>query len=166
MSTQENLQTAFAGESQANRKYLAFAAKADAEGFPQIARLFRAAAAAETVHALAHFRALGGIGDTKSNLQAAVEGEGYEFKEMYPPFVAEAEAAGEKAALISFRNALAVEKTHFDLYSKALASLGQGKDLPPATAHVCDVCGHTVLGDAPEKCPVCGAAKAKFKEVC
>ena len=110
MSTQDNLQAAFAGESQANRKYLAFAAKADAEGHPQIAKLFRAAAAAETVHAHAHLRVMGGVKDTKQNLQAAIEGEGYEFKEMYPGFIKEAEAEGNKAAVISFRNANAVEK--------------------------------------------------------
>jgi len=165
MSTQDNLQAAFAGESQANRKYLAFAAKADAEGRPQIARLFRAAAAAETVHAHAHLRVLAGVGDTKQNLQAAIEGEGYEFREMYPAFIQEAEAEGNKAALISFRNANAVEKTHYELYSKALEALEAGQDLAPAAIYVCDVCGHTHVGGAPDKCPVCGAPKAKFKEV-
>lgn len=165
MSTQDNLQAAFAGESQANRKYLAFAAKADADGYPQIAKLFRAAAAAETVHAHAHLRVMKGVGDTKQNLQAAIEGEGYEFKQMYPAFIQEAEAEGHKAALISFRNANAVEKTHFDLYSRALETLEAGKDLAPAAIYVCDVCGHTHVGEAPDKCPVCGAVKGKFKEV-
>ncbi len=165
MSTQDNLQSAFAGESQANRKYLAFAAKADAEGHPQIAKLFRAAAAAETVHAHAHFRVMGGVKDTKQNLEAAIEGEGYEFKEMYPGFIQEAEAEGNKAALISFRNANAVEKTHYDLYSAALEALEAGSDLPSASIYVCDVCGHTHVGEAPDKCPVCGAPKTKFKEV-
>ncbi len=165
MSTPDNLQAAFAGESQANRKYLVFAAKAQAEGRPQIAKLFRAAAAAETVHAHAHLRVLGGVKDTKQNLQAAIEGEAYEFKEMYPAFIKEAEAEGNKAALISFRNAHAVEKTHFDLYTKALESLEAGKDLPPASIYVCDICGHTHIGEAPDKCPVCGAIKGKFKEV-
>lgn len=165
MSTSDNLQAAFAGESQANRKYLAFAAKAEAEGRPQIAKLFRAAAAAETVHAHAHLRVMGGVKDTKQNLQAAIEGEGYEFKEMYPGFIKEAEAEGNKAALISFRNANAVEKTHFDLYSKALEALEAGKDLTPDSIYVCDICGHTHVGGAPDKCPVCGAPKSKFKEV-
>jgi len=165
MSTADNLQAAFAGESQANRKYLAFAAKADAEGHPQIAKLFRAAAAAETVHAHAHLRVMGGVKDTKQNLQAAIEGEGYEFKEMYPGFIKEAEAEGNKAAVISFRNANAVEKTHYDLYSKALEALEAGKDLTPDSIYVCDVCGHTHVGGAPDKCPVCGAPKTKFKEV-
>ena len=165
MSTQDNLQAAFAGESQANRKYLAFAAKAEAEGHPQIAKLFRAAAAAETVHAHAHLRVMKGVGDTKQNLQVAIEGEGHEFREMYPAFIKEAEAEGHKAALISFRNANAVEKTHHDLYSKALETLEAGRDLPPASIFVCDVCGHTAVGGAPDKCPVCGAPRAKFKEV-
>lgn len=165
MSTQENLQAAFAGESQANRTYLAFAAKADAEGRPQIARLFRAAAAAETVHALAHFRVMGGVKDTKQNLQAAIDGEGHEFKEMYPKFIEVAETEGNKAALTSFRNANAVEEIHYNLYSKALEMLQAGKDLPAASIHVCDICGNTVEGDAPDRCPVCGAPKAKFKEV-
>ena len=166
MSTQDNLQAAFAGESQANRKYLAFAAKADAEGFPQIARLFRAAAAAETVHAHAHLRVMKGVGDTKQNLQAAIEGEGYEFQQMYPAFIQEAEGEGHKAALTSFRNANTVEKTHYDLYGKALETLEAGTDLPPASIYVCDVCGHTHVGEAPDKCPVCGAPKNRFKEVC
>ena len=153
MSTQDNLQAAFAGESQANRKYLAFAAKAEAEGHPQIAKLFRAAAAAETVHAHAHLRVMGGVKDTKQNLQAAIEGEGYEFKEMYPGFIKEAEAEGNKAAVISFRNANAVEKTHYDLYSKALEALEAGNDLTPASIYVCDVCGHTHRWRCPRQVP-------------
>lgn len=165
MSTQDNLQAGFAGESQANMKYLAFAAKAAAEGHPQIARLFRAIAAAETVHAHAHLRAMQGIGDTKKNLEEAIAGEHHEFTEMYPQFVTEAEAEGCKAALISFRNALAVEKIHHGLYTDALNALAQGKDLPDAPIHVCEVCGHTVIGVAPDKCPVCGAVKTKYKEM-
>jgi rubrerythrin len=165
MSTRDNLQVAFAGESQANRTYLAFAAKAEADGRPQIAKLFRAAAAAETVHAHAHLRVMGGVKDTQQNLQAAIDGEGYEFKEMYPKFIAEAETEGNKAAVTSFRNANAVEKIHYDLYSKALETLSAGQDLPAAAIHVCDVCGNTVLGDAPDRCPICGAPKTKFKEV-
>ena len=165
MPTQDNLQAAFAGESQANRKYLAFAAKADVEGFPQIAKLFRAAAAAETVHALAHLRVMQGVADTKRNLQAAIDGEEYEFKEMYPGFIEIAEKEGNRAAVVSFRNANAVEKTHFDLYGKALESLTAGNDLAPGSIYVCDICGHTAVGEAPDKCPVCGAPKSKFKEV-
>ncbi len=165
MSTSDNLQAAFAGESQANRKYLAFAAKAEAEKRPQIAKLFRAVAAAETVHAHAHLRVMKGVGDTAANLKAAIQGEGYEFREMYPVFIQEAEAEDNRGAIISFRNAMAVEKTHCGLYTKALEALKAGKDLTPASIYVCDVCGHTHVGEAPDKCPVCGAAKTKFKEV-
>ncbi len=120
MSSKENLEAAFTGESQANRKYLAFAKKADADGFPQVAKLFRAAAEAETIHAHAHFKVLGGVGDTAGNLVDAVAGEGYEFKEMYPKFLSEAEAEGNDAAARSFRFALAVEEVHHGLYEKAL----------------------------------------------
>jgi rubrerythrin len=165
MSTQDNLQAAFAGESQANRKYLAFAAKAEAEGHPQIAKLFRAAAAAETIHAHAHLRVMGGIKDTKQNLEAAIDGERHEFKEMYPDFIQTAEAEGNRAATISFRNANAVERIHHDLYAEALKTLTAGKDLPAAAIHVCEVCGNTVVGEAPDKCPICGARKEKFSNV-
>ena len=165
MSTQDNLQAAFAGESQANRMYLAFAKKAEADGRPQVAKLFRAAAAAETVHAHAHLRVMGGIKDTKENLQTAIEGEGHEFKQMYPEFIQQAEAEGNKAALISFRNANAVEEIHYHLYSEALRAVEAGQDLPAASIHVCDVCGNTVIGESPEKCPICGAPKARFEEV-
>ncbi len=130
MSSKENLEAAFAGESQANRKYLAFAKKADTDGYPQVAKLFRAAAEAETIHAHAHFKVLGGVGDTASNLVDAVEGEGYEFREMYPKFVEEAEAEGNDAALRSFRFALAVEEVHHGLYEKALEAVKGGGDLP------------------------------------
>jgi rubrerythrin len=165
MSTQDNLQAAFAGESQANRRYLAFAEKAEAEGFPQIARLFRAAAAAETVHAHAHLRVMQGVGDTRANLQAAIAGEAHEYREMYPAFLQEAEAEGNRGAIVSFRNAMAVEKTHHDLYAGALEALCAGRDLPAAEIFVCDVCGHTAVGGAPDKCPVCGAVKAIFRAV-
>ena len=165
MSTSENLKAAFAGESQANRKYLAFAKKAAAEGFPQIARLFRATAEAETIHAHNHLRVLGGVKTTAENLQAAIEGESYEFTHMYPGFVAEAEKEGNKAALISFKGAMAVEQTHHGLYSQALAALKAGQDLAAAPVQVCGICGHTVIGDAPDKCPVCGAPKARFVAV-
>jgi rubrerythrin len=166
MATMDNLKAAFAGESQANRKYLAFAKKADADGFKQIARLFRAAAEAETVHAHAHLRAMGGIGATKENLEAAIAGEGYEVREMYPGFVAAAESEGNRAALASFRNALAVEKVHHALYTGALAAFEQGKDLKGERIWVCPVCGNTVVGEEPpEKCAVCGVGGDKFFEV-
>jgi len=165
MATEDNLTEAFAGESQANRKYLAFAKKADAEGHGQIARLFRAAAEAETIHAHAHLRVMGGIGDTAANLQAGVDGEGFEFQQMYPKFVAEAEAEGNQRALISFKNAMAVEEIHHGLYSQALASLTAGEDPADAPIHVCRICGNTVIGDAPDKCEICGAPKDRFSEI-
>jgi rubrerythrin len=165
MSSVDNLKAAFAGESQANRRYLAFAQKAEAEGMKQIAKLFRAAAEAETVHALAHFRALGGVKDTAANLEAAAEGERYEFEEMYPPFLADAQKEGNKAAAASFKNALAVEGVHNKLYKAALASIKQGKDLAADKIFVCAVCGNTVLGAAPDTCPVCNVDKSKFAEV-
>lgn len=165
MSTAENLKEAFAGESQANRTYLAFAKKAEAEGYPQAARLFRAAAEAETVHAHAHLRVMGGVKDTAANLEAAIAGEGHEFKTMYPAFVKEAEAEGNKAALFSFRNALAVEEVHHGLYSKALEAVKGGGDLPPSKIVVCSVCGNTIEGDAPDVCPVCGVPGSKYFEV-
>jgi len=165
VSTTENLKEAFAGESQANRKYLAFAKKAEAEGHPQIAKLFRATAEAETVHAHAHFRALNGVRGTAENLAAAIEGEAYEFREMYPKFFAEAKTEGNQAAQTAFGYALAVEKTHYDLYGKALEALKQGKDLDDSPIYICPVCGHTVIGEVPDKCPVCGVPKNKFVEI-
>ncbi len=165
MKTDDNLMAAFAGESQANRKYLAFAKKAESEGFPQIAKLFRAAAAAETVHAMAHFRVAGHIKDTVTNLQAAVAGEHYEFTTMYPEFIATAVAEGKKSAQSSFERANEVEQTHHVLYSQALETAKAGKDLPAADLYVCEVCGHTVVGEAPDVCPVCGARHEKFTKV-
>ena len=165
MPTNENLQAAFAGESQANRKYLAFAQKAEKDGFPQVAKLFRAAADAETVHANAHLRVLGGIKDTVSNLKEAVEGEAHEFKSMYPQFIAEAEKENNKLAIISFKNALAVEGIHYNLYSEAFKSVEAGRDLPVQKIYVCSICGNTVYGEAPEKCPICNVLKEKFFEV-
>ena len=165
MSSKENLEAAFAGESQANRKYLAFAKKADADGYPQVAKLFRAAAEAETIHAHAHFKVLGGVGDTADNLVDAIAGEGHEFKEMYPKFVEEAEAEGNAPALRSFRFALAVEEVHHGLYEKALAAVKAGGDLDSMPIHVCPVCGNTFEGETPDKCPVCNVPKAKFFEV-
>ena len=164
--TFDDLQAAFAGESQANRKYTAFAQKADAEGYPQIARLFRAAAHAETVHALAHFRAMEGVGDTLANLKAAIGGENYEVVEMYPEFIKDAEAEGERRALRSFTNAWEVEKVHEELYREALALLESGgKEEDGYEFYVCPVCGYTHKREAPEKCPVCGAPGSRFEKV-
>lgn len=143
--TEENLWAAFAGESQANRKYLAFANKAEKDGYPQAAKLFRAAAHAETVHAHAHLRALKAIGDTRDNLRAAMEGELHEFEEM------------------SFTFAHKVEKTHAELYRQALENLD---NLPETDYYVCQVCGHTEDGDsAPDKCVVCGANSRAFSKI-
>jgi len=165
MSTAQNLKDAFAGESQANRKYLAFAKKAEADGFKQVAKLFRAAGDAETIHAHNHLRAMGEIKSTLENLQAAEAGEGYEFQTMYPKFVAEAEKEGNKMALQSFKGAMAVEKIHYDLYGQALAAVKGGKDLAAAGIYVCPVCGNTVIGTVPDKCPICGVPKEKWFEV-
>jgi len=165
MTTMENLQDAFAGESQANRKYLAFAKKADKDGLPQVAKLFRAAADAETIHAHAHLRVLGGIKTTIENLEEAIAGEGHEFKEMYPGFLATAIEEGNKPAEVSIKNALAVEEIHHSLYSKALAAVKADSDLPKASIYVCTVCGNTVENDVPDTCPVCNVPGNKFTEV-
>ncbi len=161
--TLENLQAAFAGESQANRRYLAFAKKADEDGHPQVAKLFRAAAAAETVHAHNHLRAMDGVGSTAENLEAAISGENHEVVEMYPAMIADAEAEGEKRALASFKWAFEVEKTHEALYRKAKETLGQAGEA--FDYYVCQVCGHTHEGSAPDKCPVCGAPASKFDRI-
>jgi len=160
--TDKNLQEAFAGESQANRKYLAFAKKADAEGYKQVAKLFRAAAEAETVHALNHLKELAGIKSTRENLTEAVSGETHEFQSMYPQMIADAEAEGVKGALRSFNFANEVEKIHAGLYQKAVEQLGNNEDVD---YHVCQICGNTVEGEPPDKCPVCGALKKMFKKV-
>ena len=162
MATNENLKEAFAGESQANRRYLACAQKADLEGYPEIAKLFKAAAEAETVHALAHLRVAGGIGSTKENLDEAMKGESFEFKQMYPKFIKEAGEEHNKPALASFENAAAVEQIHFGLFGEAAKALTEGNDLASRDIFVCSVCGNTVFDIASDKCSVCGAAKDKF----
>lgn len=154
--------TAFAGESQANRKYLAFAKKAEADGFPQVARLFRAAAEAETIHAHAHLRVADGVKSTRENLAEAVAGEQHEFTAMYPAFIKEAQTEGNKAAEKSFQFANAVEMIHYALYQQALAAVIDARDLPKADIHVCPVCGNTVVGSAPAACPICGVPASKF----
>lgn len=164
-NTTKNLEDAFAGESQASRRYLFFAEKAESEGHPQIARLFRAAAGAETVHARNHLEVMGGIGPTEENLKGAISGENYEFTEMYPAFIEQAKAEGNERAEISFSCANKVEKVHHGLYQKALEALEAGKELKAEPYFVCSVCGYTVGGEAPERCPVCGAPRSKFGEV-
>jgi rubrerythrin len=161
--TMENLAAAFAGESQAANKYLSFAKKADDEGLPQVARLFRAAAHAELVHALNHFKAMEAIKSTAENLQTAINGENYEVVNMYPPFIAEAEAEGAKRAVTSMHWALEVEKCHESLYRGALQDLAEAQEV--YDYYVCPVCGYTHPRSAPEKCPVCGAPGSRFEQV-
>jgi rubrerythrin len=161
--TLENLKEAFAGESQANRKYLAFAQQADADGYPQAARLFRAAAAAETVHAHAHLRAMDGVGSTKENLGAAIEGETHEFKSMYPDMIRVAKEEGFRRAEESFDHANEVEQIHARLYQKALDNLDQG--LEPVEYWVCPVCGNTFEGERTEPCPICRTIAKRFFKV-
>ena len=165
MSTNDNLQEAFAGESQANRKYLFFAEKADEGGQKQLARLFRAAAEAETVHARNHLKVLDGIKSDKENLEAAVSGEHEEFTSMYPGFIEEAKKESNGQAERSFDLANKVEKVHHGLFQKALKDLEAGKKAEDAPMYVCQVCGYTVEGEARERCPICGAPRAKFKNI-
>jgi rubrerythrin len=163
--TQKNLQEAFAGESQANRKYLFFSEKADEAGNKQVARLFRAAAESETVHARNHLRVLGEIKTDKENLAAAVGGEHYEFTTMYPGFIEQAKKENNKAATMSFDGANKVEQIHHGLFQAALKDLEAGKKPKETVYYVCQVCGNTVEGDAPDRCPICGAPRSKFKKV-
>ena len=163
--TEGNLQEAFAGESQANRRYTFFAEKADKEDYAQIARLFRAAAEAETVHARNHLNAMDGPGSTRENLLAGTIGEHHEFTGMYPPFIEEAKAEDNKRAQVTFEYANKVEQIHYDLFEKALKALDAGQQLKDEPYFVCPVCGNTVAGEAPDKCPICGAPGSKFKRV-
>ena len=157
--TEKNLLEAFAGESQANRRYLAFAKQAEKEGYPHVAKLFRAAAEAETVHAHAHLRALGGVRSTAENLKEAISGEIHEFKEMYPSMIDDAKEEGNKAAERTFTYANEVEKVHATLYQKALDNLDA---LEEKDYYVCSVCGYTCENEPPDKCPVCGAKSSAF----
>src|SRR4030042_4733391 len=163
--TVDDLKAAFAGESQANRKYLAFAKKADADGYPQLAKLFRAVAAAETVHALSHFRALDGVGSTNDNLKAAIAGENYEVVTMYPDFIQDAETESVKRALTSFKWAWEVEKVHEELYRNALAALESQQPIPEVDYYVCPVGGYTHEGPLEGKCPVCGTPTSRYERV-
>ncbi|PLX41046.1 MAG: rubrerythrin [Deltaproteobacteria bacterium] len=158
----DNLWAAFAGESQANRKYTAFSRKADDQGYVQAAKLFRAAAAAETVHALSHFKALDGVSETADNIRAAIAGEDHEAEVMYPEFIATAEAEGEKKALTTFKWAFEVEKTHRTLFQSMLENLDSEETFD---YYVCPICGHTHERNAPDKCPVCGASGDRFERI-
>ena len=163
--TQDNLKTAFAGESQASRKYTYFAEKADAEGQPQVARLFRAAAEAETVHARNHLNALEGIGATEENLKAAISGEHYEFSQMSPPFIKQAATDKDARAERSFADANRVEEIHHSLYAQALSILESGGKQPEGAYYVCPVCGNTVFGEAPGVCTICFTPGKMFKKI-
>lgn len=160
--TDENLKAAFAGESQANRLYLAFAKKAEEEGNTQAAKLFKAAAEAETIHALNHVRITGQVKSTLDNLLTANMGETYEYKKMYPDFLAEANKENIKQAAWSFDVANKVEQVHANLFQKAIDAMKNQKELEKVDYYVCSVCGHTVENSPPEKCSICGAPKEKF----
>ena len=164
-TSEDNLKAAFAGESQANRTYLFFAAKADEEGQKQIARLFRAAAEAETVHARAHFHVLKRVKSIAENLDAAIGGESYEHTTMYPEFIKVAESEGNKEARLTFHRANEVEKIHHRLFQEAKDALESGKTIAEAHYYVCPVCGNTVLGEAPDRCPICSQPKSAFKKI-
>ena len=163
-TTEENLSEAFAGESQANQKYRAFGKKAEKQGFPNIARLFRTTAEAERIHAEGHLRALDGIGSTAENLQAAIDGETYEHTEMYPPMLKQAEADGHKAKRM-FGWAVQAEEVHARLYKLALEAVQRGEDLAETKFYLCPVCGHIELGNPPDTCPICGAKGEKFFQI-
>jgi rubrerythrin len=163
--TEQDLKDAFAGESQANRKYLAFSKKAEQDGYKRAAKMFRAAAAAETVHAHNHLRELGGVRTTRENLLEAITGESYEFQKMYPQMIEDARSEGRDGAMKSFVYANEVEKIHAALYKKVLDSLEKDKGREADDFHVCQVCGYTVEGEAPDECPVCKSKKQAFKKV-
>ncbi len=159
--TKENLKQAFAGESQAYQKYMAFAKQAERDGFPNIARLFRTTAEAERVHAAGHLKALDGIGSTVDNLRAAINGETYEYTEMYPPMLEQAEREEDKAKKM-FQYAVKAEEVHARLYAKALEAVEKGEDLVETNFYLCPVCGYIEFGAPPEQCPICGAKAKSF----
>ncbi|MCF7873027.1 MAG: rubrerythrin family protein [Candidatus Omnitrophica bacterium] len=162
--TQENLENAFAGESQAHMKYLIFSEKAASQGFPNIARLFRGIAFAEKVHATNHLRALEKIFDTKENLEVAIDGETFEVDQMYPAYYNQAKEQNEPEAIKTTHYALEAEKIHAEMYKEAKEEVNQEKDITLSDLHICDVCGHTVEGEAPEVCPICKAKKERFQK--
>jgi rubrerythrin len=163
-STHDHLKEAFAGESQANQKYRAFAKKAERDGFPNVAKLFRTTAEAERIHAEGHLGALDGIGSTAENLKSAIGGETYEFQEMYPPMLDQADAEGHRAKTM-FRYALTAEAVHAKLYQLALEAVEAGKDLEETKFYLCPVCGHIEFGTPSETCPTCGLKGEKFVQI-
>ena len=162
-TTQENLKEAFAGESQASQKYQAFAKKAERDGFPNVAKLFSTASAAEMIHAEGHLRAMDGISSTAENLQAAIDGETYEFTAMYPPMIEQAETEEHKAQRM-FKYASGAEAIHAKIYKMALDAVAKGEDFAEEF-YLCPVCGHIELGTPPENCPICGVKGEKFVQV-
>ncbi len=165
MTTEENLKEAFAGESQANRKYASFAEQADSEGFKNVARLYRAASEAESIHARRLLRVLGAIGPTTDNLKKSVEGETHEFTGMYPAFIKGAEGEKKSEAITAFTYAMKAEEVHAGLYKRALDAVQGKRDLVVGKVSVCTICGNIVFGEPPEKCPICSAFKKKFQEI-
>ncbi len=163
-NTSDNLKEAFAGESQAFQKYTSFAEAAEKDGLPNIARLFRTTAQAERIHAAGHLKALDGVGSTVDNLAAAIGGETFEYEEMYPPMLAQAEAEGHKAKRM-FKFAVGAEEVHAKLYGLALAAAQKGEDLTEVAFHLCPVCGHIEFGSPPDNCPICGVVGSKFVQV-
>ncbi len=163
-NTTDNLLEAFAGESQANQKYRAFAKRAEQEGLPNIARLFRTAAEAERIHAEGHLKNLAAIGSTVENLKKSIEGETFEYTTMYPPMVQTAEGEGHRAKVM-FGYAVKAEAVHAELYRLALQAVERGEDLTQAKFYLCPVCGHIEFGIAPERCPICGAIGSKYTQV-
>jgi len=161
--TDENLESAFAGESQANRRYLAFAQKAEEEGFTQAGKLFRAAAEAETIHALNHLRVTGEIKSTLENLDTALGGETFEYKKMYPEYIGTAKQETNKQATWSFDVANKVEQLHANLYQKAIDAIKAKREMPKVDYYVCGTCGNTIEGEPTfDRCPICGAPRSKF----
>jgi len=161
--TKKFLNEAFAGESQAHMRYLIFSEKAKEEGFENVARLFKAIAFAELVHARNHFEALNEIESSSENLQKAINGETYEVEEMYPAFKAVAELQNEKRAVKSMGFALEAEKIHASLYTKAKQAVEEGRDVDIERIYICEVCGYTTE-NKPERCPICGAGSERFRE--
>ena len=165
MATKENAMEAYAGESQANRKYMAFAEKAQEDGFPSVSRIFKAAAEAEAIHAKRLLKVLGAIGKTEDNLKVSFEGETHEYTSMYPGFVTTAEAEKQTEAVIAFTYAMKAEEVHAGHYREALKMVSSGKDMSSRKVLLCPVCGNIFLGDAPERCPICSAFRKVFKEI-
>ncbi|MDD2368925.1 MAG: rubrerythrin family protein [Sulfuricurvum sp.] len=163
-TTEENLKYAFSGESQAYQKYLAFGEKAEKDGFPNIAKLFKTTAEAEHIHANGHLKAMDAVGSTLENLKAAISGETHEFNNMYPPMYEQAVAENHKAKKM-FGYALEVEKVHAELYQKALEAIEAGKDLDEVNIYLCPICGHIELGTPPETCPICGVSGSKYVQI-